>query len=273
MLEQTIVMSLQWFRELARDYWPRVLALLGAVLIPTAELFFQNDPTGPWVFWPGVLFLLVGEIVELKHKKRISSLEKTMNEQKEEINDNRDVIEQARQDYAELLRTKLRTLSERLELEDSERVSLYKHDGEAFVLLGRYSEDPVYSQNGRPYYSEDEGCINEAWRNGQVHIDDLPDPSSDFNDWLEKQKIKCNVKKQDARQFTMHSRSYLGFAIRDASEDRRAVLMFESTHARAFDKENVRLALTDGEEKMLGRFLESMRSIEPTPSYAREEGF
>jgi hypothetical protein len=85
----------------------------------------------------------------------------------------------------DLFKQHLSTLAnEALALSDAERISLYFHNGQCFVLAGRYSKNPEFCKPGRPFYPDTEGCIGHAWLNGECHEMSLPDPETDKKAYL-----------------------------------------------------------------------------------------
>ena len=57
-----------------------------------------------------------------------------------------------------------------------ERITLYAHDYDHFIPIGRVSFAPEYAKKGRPSYPEGEGCIAQAWKNIWHFANDYPDP-------------------------------------------------------------------------------------------------
>jgi hypothetical protein len=161
-----------------------------------------------------------------------------------------------------------------LGLSDTERVTVYKHESDHFVMLGRYSQHPQYRQKRRGIYPQNEGCIQQAWEHGTSFVDDLPDPRSSVEVYVEAQNARFNVSKDAARAFRMKSRTYAGYAIMDPrGEHRIAVIMFESTRERGLDQAQITKVLATSESKRISRFIEKERPFEPTPELAEREGY
>ena len=55
------------------------------------------------------------------------------------------------------------------------RVSLYKHHGTHFTLLGRFSNNPVYSMRGLESYPDNEGFIAKGWQQQRFEIHTIPE--------------------------------------------------------------------------------------------------
>jgi hypothetical protein len=179
-------------------------------------------------------------------------------------------------DYFEACSEQLATLAnDILHLDDTERITVYKHTGSAFVILGRYSKNPEFAKRGRRgIYPDDEGCIGEAWRNGASFVDDLPDPSTEQDAYTRRLEGDWKIPPATSRGFRMKSRCLAGLALEDPKGTRRtAVIVFESTLIGRFDMSVLRGTLASEEGSHIVRFLEQRKAQEPSPDYAAEEGF
>lgn len=163
-----------------------------------------------------------------------------------------------------------------LSLKDTDRVTLYKHNGKAFILLGRYSSNPSFQSNGRPIYADSEGCIGIAWRNNESIITELPDPHLEAHDYL-KFQLGYYLQRETIQNLNMKSRSYAAFRIQEPEGlNPLAVVVFESIRINCLDIEEIRRKIReDSEGKMIGHLLYAMRGLnwDPDPSFARERGF
>lgn len=155
---------------------------------------------------------------------------------------------------------------------DTERISVYRHEGSGFSMIGRYSENPEYNEPGRTIYPADQGVISLAWTKGEAAAD-LPDFESNpeeyygaLQDW--------NIDKATAEQLTMKSTSYVACALYDSKGvERIAIVVVESEKVGILDKDQIVRDLRGKEGKRINEFLENMRSEEPDPGYARNKDF
>jgi hypothetical protein len=256
------------------DYWPHILRDVGGVVVVFVSVALGLDgDRWSWLFaWPGLLLAPAvavsgfGGYMVWRRDPGIKTLQRKVGRLE-------DALQQHHRDYYDLLRLELVTLATELEFSHSERISVYKHDGHAFVMLGRYSSNPEYEKRGRGYYPDDQGCIRDAWRNGEAVIDQLPDPASDPERYADLFQIKWNIDRETTEKLRMKSRSYAAFAIEETARARHtAVIVFESTRTNVLARDKLRQAM-DAEGGRISRFLERTRSLEPSPSYARSEGF
>jgi len=110
-----------------------------------------------------------------------------------------------------------------------ERITLYAHDYDHFIPIGRVSFTPEYSKKGRPSYPEKEGCIAQTWKNGWHFANDYPDPETDPNRYSQRCKMD-NLSEENLNEIGMKSRLYCGYRISDTSGKKpMAVLIIEAT--------------------------------------------
>jgi hypothetical protein len=184
-------------------------------------------------------------------------------------------LKEVRKDYFDRFEEQLVILvNDILELGDTERVTVYKHERDHFVMLGRYSQHPQYRQKRRGIYPQNQGCIQRAWEGGDCFVDDLPDPDASLEVYLDAQRARYNIPKEEARKFRMKSRSYAAYAITESrGQDRIAVVVFESTRKQGLDRPRIVDVLNTSERKRISRFIEKERPFEPTPNLAEQEGY
>jgi hypothetical protein len=248
--------------------WPQLVSIIGGVGISAVEILptLYNEDWSvihrrtAYAFWLSMICIIVGGIASIIRTQRAEVLLRRMHDFEE--------------DYPQIINDQLSILANQvLKLEDTDRISIYKHDGRAFIKLGRYSKNPEYAKQGRSIYPDNEGCIGEAWLNGFSFIDGLPDPAQDLENYLERLKQDYRIAKEVARNFKMKSRNFAAYAIEDSKGDRRiAIIVVESVNIGAFNETVLRRAL-EKESGRMARLLERYRSIEPTPTVALKEGY
>ena len=252
------------------DRWPKMCTAFGTVGVAAGGVLASGDSsaaTGWIVFIVSALLTVGGQVADWRRTPRQTELQR-------KVASLEDIVQTSRNDYFQLFQNQLAVLAnDLLKLSDKDRVSVYKHDGQAFVMLGRYSKNPEFCKTGRGTYPEGEGCIARAWQHGEASVDDLPDPMTHEDDYYARLKSDWNIKKGTARSFKMKSRSYVAIALEDHASKRIAVIVFESINAGVLDKCALGRSLSNGESKRLVDFMTSMSKYEPTPSYAKKEGF
>lgn len=257
-------------------YWPQLAIALGSIgfaavgilLTPPDEGFLWLVSSGPGrVFLGAAVLTLAGSIVAWKRTPGLLSLRKRVAELEA-------VLERAESDYYDQFAVELSViLKDVLGYGDTERISVYRHRGGAFQMIGRYSDDPVLRNRGRSIYPDDEGIIGRAWREESATAN-LPDPDTQSDLYYEVLENEWNVDRATAEEFTMKSRSLVARALYEPKGvDRVAIVVVESTETGILDTDEVLRALETTEGKRIYQFLERKQSLEPDPRYAREEGF
>lgn len=259
------------------DYWPQLFVSIGTVVMAAAALPSPSQGSSSWkelvfyknnlLFFAGALLLFLGNIFMWRRTPGIRSLQTRVSELE-------DIIEQSKDDYFQLIENHLAILAnDKLKISDTERVSVYKFEEGAFVMLGRYSKNPEYCKRGRGRYPANEGIIAKAWQNGEAFVANLPDPRTEEERYLDEMKNTFGINKSTARNFKMKSRCYYGFAIENAEQQRIAVVIIESVNPGGLVKDEIKRTLVNGEAKAIGNFLKKMRRLEPSPSLAKREGY
>ncbi len=133
-----------------------------------------------------------------------------------------------------LVRGELDHLQKRAGHLSNERVSLFRWEGDHFILVGRRSPRPAFDRSpGRESYPASEGCLGRAWDDGTAEEQSLPDPGLDDTPrrrWLQTQSRRWAVPETTAAGFTMRSQSYAAFRVESLDRQRSlGVIVFEST--------------------------------------------
>jgi hypothetical protein len=141
-------------------------------------------------------------------------------------------LESAECGLMHLIRTELIALQQRAKQFSSERVSLFRCDGDHFTLVGRRSPQPRLDESlGRLKYPVQQGILGAAWRDGTAEKPSLPhpgfEPDPPADEWLEAQQ-ELGIPTEVALDLTMRSQCYSAFRLAD-SERAFGVVLFEST--------------------------------------------
>ena len=203
--------------------WPQMLESVGQIglAISGTMLGLQASgvAVGPVWIWGlslgvSVVSVIVGKVVSLKRGDRITKLkerlaqeERTTKEVQASLQRTQD---QMQSDYLNLFKGQLSILAnDYLQFGDTERISVYKHTGKTFIMLGRYSKNPDYDKPQRTFYPDNQGIIDHAWHYGEGFVDPpLPDPKTDLEGYLERLEKEWKIDKETARSFMMKSRCY-----------------------------------------------------------------
>jgi hypothetical protein len=267
-----LVRSARWMH----DRWPQLVTLLGTIgmSFTGVALRLTNEPAWGWLFLVAAGASVTGNAGSWSQQQRMSALQRRNDELASRVGSLEDAADGYAASYFELISAELSLLYEALGFTDDERISVYKHDGRAFVVLGRYTKHPEYRQRGRPFYADDEGCIGQAWRHDEAFVDDLPDPEEAPGAYFDRLAREYGIARRTAAGLRMKSRSYAAFALDDpAGFQRIGIIVLESTLPRAFDLDELREVIREGEGRRISEFLVRMKPLEPSPAYARALGF
>jgi hypothetical protein len=133
----------------------------------------------------------------------------------------------------DLLRLELRALEDSAGYMSNERISIFRREGDALVLLARRSKRPSFDESlGRGRIPLHEGCAGKAWAEGWAYEPCLPDPGPETGPparrWVARMQKEWNVPAEVAEVLTMRSQMYAAFRLETATEP-VGVVVFEST--------------------------------------------
>lgn len=179
------------------------------------------------------------------------------------------------QNASEAWRLKLHRIFTGMGLDNTFRISIYRHTGKTgtFIMLGRYAAILALNSVGRGIYPEQGGCIGRAWASpeGEAHAVNLPASedllaTANFRDW--------GLSEEHARGLKMKSRSIYALSLMDAlNVNRTAIIVFESTKPNAIDINTIRTSIEKNYRAEILSDLESLKFIEPSPLVAQAAGF
>jgi hypothetical protein len=227
--------AVQWATTFVDFLWRRITVLIPvAVIVLTAASGATN---GHYkiaghklaVSWTlivvAALLALLEAILVGRRQRRVETLESERTEFERRA-------ENAERSLMRLMRAELIALQERARQYSSERVSLFRCDGDFFALVARRSPRPLFDESlGRGRYALDEGVLGLAWAQNTAEVESLPSPGEEGEAprrrWLDAQK-RLKVPEPVASALVMRSQSYAGFRI--AQRERSlGVIVFEST--------------------------------------------
>jgi hypothetical protein len=218
-----------------------------------------------FTLWSGMVLNIAGEIWKQKRAPRLHQLEK-------QVSDLETFVREAKLNYENILHRDLAILANELKFTTNERISVYKHEGKAFVMLGRYSANPEFQKKGRKIYADNEGCIGQAYATGSF-FKVFSDPGKEWAEYL-KEHIALGLKKKIIQKLTMKSRSYFVKALDDGKFGKRlAVVVFESTQLGILQPTELERKMDENEGYRISEALKILANTEPTPTLASKEGF
>jgi len=188
-----------------------------------------------------------------------------------QVHDLEERLKASQSGYYGMFRQTLRVLSNECGLGHTERISFYIHDGKAFVLQGRYSDNPHYNKTGRLIYPDDQGCIGRAYANGEWFVNDIPDYDASREAYLDRLQREYSIDKRTARAMRMKSRSLYGYGLENHRGHKVAVIVFESMCVDVLDSDTLRKTMRARGSQLIAMLEELPERGQP--SLASNEGF
>ena len=229
---------------------------MSTVLLTCSGIFYNSNSIliGDITWKKGGIFILIIGIAvylasflfenkESENIKKIIEDNKALNQNNQALKrDNINIeqkIEYIESDYYRLCSNILRNSFSQnfFDLTDNNgRISLYKHESDKFVLLGRYSNNPTYNEKGRGNYSSKEGFISLGWEKKEFKIDGIPEYTNKGSDYINHIRNNCNINSGTISKMRMRSRSY--YVYRFDNEDSRkplGIIVFEKLSSNSID--------------------------------------
>lgn len=258
---------------------PQILSIIGTIGIALSSLFIDTSKSLELLIrsktvltlLASISFFCIGEFWSARKANRGALL-------RNRIADLEDALNKAQDDYYQVTSTTLFNLAKELRIRHngSDRLSVYKHDGRAFVIVGRHSKNPMFNERGRSYYPDTQGVIGVAWKSadGEATANQFPDFEGRPENYLRRVSSEYDIVPEIIQEFKMKSRSYAVITLDSGPrEERIAVLVYESTDPNPLDIKKLKQYRDTEAGRKLLELLENKQSLMPSPSYAEEKGF
>jgi hypothetical protein len=270
-----------------------VFAIIGILfeLNTVVTRYEINTKTIGWILFAFVIILTVIQIVQ--QIKETKSLEKIEREKTGEINSLKvekgeldikiqnleNQISKINNNSIEIVQIHLAYLFEKMKLENSERISLYKFIDDKFYVLGRFSSNPEFKKRGRSCYNK-EGLIFKAWQLGYYFKNSgIVNPNMSSRTKFRKGYYKvvneiAIIDEKTVWEMNMKSRSFYLKALKDSSNvENTSIIVIESINDKGFEEAFINSILNQDEEKKLVTFVEKIDWDFPNIHKANEKGF
>lgn len=269
------------------DYGAEILSLsvngLGYAII---GILYEIDKD---IFWGKIhsqtlgLLLLIAVFIAsiwigmriIDKRKSLSIIEQKKDELGKKVQQLENDIDNLLAQQSDFFKVLLSNLFYKLEFNAHERISIYKHEKDKFIILGRYSSNPELRKIRRKIYDEGEGFINKAWisETGELEIPELPDYENDKKAYYKNICEVHPISKEVFADIRMKSRCYYLKAVTSHNNiDRIAVIVFESSAPNRFDVQKINDIL-DAEERMIVTFVSNMKTMHSNSELAQIMGF
>lgn len=262
------------FTKQAWEYGPLSFRIIGVLALTLWAIWDFW-----WIKWPilliGVSAFISGEIWNKARENSLHEQSKKIEENDKKIIELTDELGNYQYSIRNIVDIFIISIYEGLELNTDSRISLYLHDGKAFYLIARYSDNEKYKKfSKRVVYPADQGCIAKAWELGQYLKNDLPDPDTSEHDYLNVLSQEFSIPLEVGKNFVMKSRSLLGVRLNDSqTKQNLAIIIIENIRQSAFDLTIIEQIKNFTVWKSMCSFLELNKNLLPKPSDASLKGF
>ncbi|WP_104839086.1 hypothetical protein [Sinorhizobium fredii] len=197
-------------------------------------------------------------------------------ELEQQLDDANELVRTFGSDYFAIWDNRLKVLAEVLNLDARDRVSVYRHTGNSFTMVGRFAMLPELDRPGRGVYPVDQGVIGAAWSrgDGKCVVQDLPDPVHDLDGYCARSRDEWKLPAGVVKKLGMKARSIAAFALNGHADSvRDAIVVFESNEADRFSIELLEHHIYGTTGKDIAHLLKVMGEREPSLDFAATRGF
>lgn len=130
-------------------------------------------------------------------------------------------------------RTMIKEFSKYLNLSNEYRITLYRvKEKKSFVPVARYSESPIYREDGRSEYPIDRGFIGQCWEKGEIKKDSLPSYERNPARYIRESVKQSNMYKTEINSLGMKSSSFYCKRLDYNGDEPLAIVVIETTKTR-----------------------------------------
>lgn len=283
--------------EYGLSYWNGINAFIfasvGILFSLNREIFWHkiHSNTLGWILFVLVITSSIWYIYkQVSNSKTIEKIEKdkeielnSLKDDKKEldvkIQNLENQISKINNNSIDIVEIHLAYLFEKMNLKNSERISLYKFIDEKFYVLGRFSNNPELKKRGRNSYKK-EGLIFKAWQVGKFFKNSsIPIPNMSTRSKFRKGYYKtlndiARIDEETVWNMNMKSRSFYLKALKDSGNvENTSIIVIESLNDNGFQLNEIEQILTTEEERKLVTFVEKIDWDFPNINKASEKGF
>lgn len=258
----------KYFEIFAGEYFTSASVIwitLIQIFYSDSSRLFINDLTWKDCLTFNIVFAIVLLIISIylnfKYKSKLKNI-KDLELKNIKLNG---LLETFKDEYYKLCSTNIFTLFKDFfnNNDASERISIYKYNTNHFVLLGRYSKNPIYNKKSSKEYSLNEGLIGKGWQESEAFFHNAPKYSiKTKKEYFNFMKELSTISDKRLEDINMKSRSMYIKTLHDNStaEDPDGIIVFESLNPIVVDKIVSRDMIESNKIDLL-RLLKNMKSL------------
>ncbi|MFT6948580.1 MAG: hypothetical protein ACJARP_003014 [Vicingaceae bacterium] len=263
-----ILTSIPYTKKLIFNFLPQFLTAFGTIGIGVVSIMSSSNKifiskttwSDSWVtlYILFSILLLIAIIIGAKRNK----FNRSINDEIEKNEQLKQDIKSYKKEYYKLCSDNIFSLFETFYTSGNERISIYKHHGDHFTLLGRYGKNPNHNRPTDYQYSDNEGIIGTGWSNGTAIITGAPKwvgKGSAYKDFM---KERCQITDKRLKDVRMKSQSLYAQTLHDngTSDDPDGIIVFESLVANKVTQEECSRLIQEKERQLLS-LLKNMKSL------------
>lgn len=141
------------------------------------------------------------------------------------------------------------------------RVSMYLHKNNEFVLIGRYSNNPMFNVKSRSTYPDNEGLIARGWKEDICILHGIPEYRGKGQQYFSKVNSSHPISYETVKKLKMKSRSF--YIKRINNEDSRlphGIIVVEQMDSREINSELMD-EIFENEETKFVLFFKGLKSF------------
>lgn len=207
-----------------------------------------------------LLLGLIGILISSREKEKRTNFSRI----ETELKDTKKILEKIKLEYYKLCNDMIKDIFSPFFISShgNGRVSLYKHSGQNFKLLGRYSQNPEYQKKGIEIYPDNEGFIAKGWCNKTYKIDSIPQWDHKGSKYKSFIKKTCNISDNRINKINMKSRAYYVYRLDSFdSQAHHGVAVFETIDPEPIDTESINTIFKINDSRIVSLF-KSMKSLD-----------
>lgn len=284
-------MGLPSFKEIGiylDDYIYGILDLLTVVLYAIIGVLYEHgdkcffdvlkyEVVGFYLLCGTVVLTLIIGILQLRRTKRLSQIEQENDAKSSRIQRLENDIDELYAEYNKIFNSQLALMAKSLNFTTNERISVYRHEKDRFVIIGRYSLHHHYNTIRLKEYPDDQGFISKAWLSptGELYINNIPKENqlkTPKNPYYASINGQCVIDFERLKQMRMKSRNYFLKTLNDLEDTNRlAIIVFESIDENKLAKDRI-ISLLETESQRITSFITKMRVEYRTQETATRAG-
>tara|TARA_B100000795_G_C22729532_1_gene410803 strand:+ start:141 stop:992 length:852 start_codon:yes stop_codon:yes gene_type:complete len=263
-----VLTSFKSTRNFLTQYLSEFLTAIGAIGLTVVDIQSGSTDifigTNSWKDVWGLLLFIFGSTVIIAII--VGAIRNLHNRTvQEEINKNLELkksITTYQEEYYKLCSNNILHLFDSFYTTGGERISIYKHQGDHFTLLGRCSKNSAYNKNTDYKYRDNEGLIGKGWNDNEIIITDSPKWIGSGKDYKNFMKSKCSITDKRLKKIRMKSRSLFVKTINDGNtaSNPDGIIVFESMDPKKTNKVECN-ELINANEKALLTLLKNMKNL------------